>query len=122
VNKYVKELSSANWDAEVRKASVPVLVDFWAPWCAPCRALMPTIEQLARDIGDVVNVGTLNVDEHSEIAERYNIRSIPALLLFQDGRLVDRRTGGGSKADLVGFVSAERPSIPAPTTGPGAGQ
>jgi|CXWL01.1.fsa_nt_gi thioredoxin 1 len=122
MNTHVKELSSANWDAEVRKASGPVLVDFWAPWCAPCRALMPTIEQVARDVGGLVKVGTLNVDQHSEIAERYNIRSIPALLLFRDGQLIDRRTGGGSKADLVGFVSAERPSIHVGTPGPGAAQ
>ena len=88
MSKNTKELSSDNWDAEVQQAGLPVLVDFWAPWCAPCRALAPVVEQVASEMTGRVVVGTLNIDDHADIAVRCQIRSIPTLLLFQDGRVV----------------------------------
>jgi thioredoxin 1 len=91
------ELTSANWDEEVVKSDKPVLVDFWATWCGPCRQIGPTVERLADRFAGKLKVGKLNVDDHSEIATRYAISSIPALLFFKGGdqpreRVVGTRT------------------------------
>lgn len=120
MNKNLKEFSSQSWDAEVRDAEQPVLVDFWAPWCAPCRALMPVVHQVAEELAGRVRVGTLNVDDHAEIAERYNVKSIPALLVFQRGQLVERRVGGLAKDDLTRLLLARLaapPEAPAQNAG-----
>lgn len=82
-------LKSFKWNEEVLQAAEPVLVDFWAPWCGPCRAMNPTIESLARDY----KVAKVNVDTNSELAARYQISSIPALLIFHRGRVVHQHLG-----------------------------
>lgn len=99
------ELTGPNWDAEVLKASTPVLVDFWASWCAPCRQIAPSVEALAQDFAGRLRVGKLNVDDHPEIASRYGIRSIPTLLLFRGGNVVEQRIGLASKDDLTRLVT-----------------
>jgi thioredoxin len=100
LNEHVRELTSANWEAEVLKAGEPVLVDFWAAWCAPCRAIAPTIDALAQQYAGKVKVGKLNVDEHGEIAEKYGIRSIPTLLVFRSGEVADQRVGALPRPQL----------------------
>lgn len=84
-NPNVVELTSANWEKEVVKSDKPVLVDFWAAWCGPCRALAPTIDRIADQFAGKVKVGKLNTDESQDIAIRYRISGIPAVLLFKGG-------------------------------------
>jgi thioredoxin 1 len=93
----VKELTSDNWQTEVAESSVPVLVDFWAPWCGPCRALSPTIDKLAATYSGRVTVGKLNVDDAGDIAAKYGITSIPRVLVFKGGDKPRR--------SIVGLVS-----------------
>lgn len=94
------------FDSEVLKANVPVLVDFWAEWCGPCRQMTPTIDALATEYGQKVKVGKLNVDDNGQTAMRYNIRSIPTLLLFKDGQVVEQRVGAMGKAEVQRMIDA----------------
>ncbi len=91
--KHVPHFTDASFKTEVLESDQPVLVDFWAPWCAPCNALAPTIEALSAQYEGQVTVGKLNVDENSETAAEYGIRSIPAVLLFDKGEVVERFVG-----------------------------
>lgn len=96
----VAELTDDNFTAEVLQASEPVLVDFWAPWCGPCRQLAPVVEELAAENDGAVKVTKLNVDEASQTAQEYGISSIPTLLLFKGGEVQQRIVGVKPKAQL----------------------
>ena len=87
------QFNASNFEAEVLKSERPVLVDFWAEWCGPCHAVAPIIEKLAKDHGSVIGVGKLNVDESREIAAQFQIRSIPTVMLFKGGRVVETLIG-----------------------------
>lgn len=100
----VVELTSENFDAEVLQSDVPVLVDFWAVWCAPCRMIAPLVEELAETYSGSVKVAKLNVDENGDIAFRYNVRGIPALLIFDDGEVRDQMVGAGSRDSIVKLI------------------
>ena len=89
----VVELTDANWKSEVLDSAVPVVVDFWAPWCGPCRALAPTIEKLANDFQGRVKVGKLNTDENQETPGGLRISAIPTIVVFHEGKEVDRHVG-----------------------------
>jgi len=94
-------LTDQNFDQEVIQSATPVLVDFWAPWCGPCRMMAPVIEELAEEIdGSKLKIGKLNVDENGVTAQQYNILSIPTFLVFQGGKVVDQFVGGMAKAAL----------------------
>ena len=99
--------TDAAFDAEVLQSDKPVLVDFWAEWCGPCRMMTPTIDATADEYVDRVKVGKLNVDENMGTAQRYGIRGIPALLLFKGGRVVDQRVGAIGKSDLTKMLDAQ---------------
>ena len=86
-------LSAAHFPRDVLNSSQPVLVDFWAPWCSPCRLLAPTIEELAIEFGGQATVGKVNVDDNPQLAAQYGIRSIPTVLLFKEGQVVDQTVG-----------------------------
>jgi thioredoxin 1 len=101
VNDKIVVLNDQNWDREVLQSKDPVLVDFWAEWCAPCRMIAPLIEALAEEYAGRVKVGKLDVDGSPEVAGRYDIRSIPTLLVFRGGQVVEQRVGALPKAELA---------------------
>ena len=107
MSKNVLEFTEQNWDKDVLGSAEPVVVDFWAPWCAPCRQIAPTIEALAEDYTGRVRIGKLNVDDHSAVASRYGIRSIPTLLVFKAGKVVEQRIGMASRDELTRIVDAQ---------------
>jgi thioredoxin 1 len=96
--------SDKTWDSDVLKSDIPVLVDFWAEWCGPCRIVGPTIEQLSQTMDGKLKVTKLNVDENQEIAMKYNILSIPSLLLFNDGKEIARTVGAAPKETYQKFI------------------
>ena len=96
----------ANFDAQVLQSKVPVVVDFFADWCGPCRALSPIVEQLAKDFSGKVTIGKVDVDAAAEIPGRYGIAAVPTLILFKDGRVVEKITGLLPKADLRKKIEA----------------
>ncbi len=95
------ELTTATFDETVLKSSKPYLVDFWAAWCGPCRALAPVIDEIAAEKTELLNVGKLNVDENQEIAQRYRVMCIPTLLLLKDGKVVASSIGAAPKANIL---------------------
>jgi thioredoxin 1 len=99
-------LTDSTFDREVLNSDVPVLVDFWAEWCGPCRMMEPTIEAIAADYAGKVKVGKLNVDDNGATAMRFNIRGIPTLLLFKGGKVVDQRVGAVGKSEVQKMLDA----------------
>lgn len=97
-------LNASNFEKEVLKADLPVLVDFWASWCPPCKMVEPVVEELERELAGRVKVGKLNVDQNPGVAARYDIKGVPAFVLFVGGKEVARRVGAHSKAQLLQFL------------------
>lgn len=96
--------SDANFEAEVIKSSTPVLVDFWAPWCGPCKSIAPVVEELAQEYDGKLKVVKINVDNHKDAAMRYNVRGIPNLILFKNGELQEQIVGAVQKTELVNAI------------------
>ena len=99
-------VTSANFEAEVLKATGPVLVDFWATWCPPCRMIAPAVEELAGEFAGKAKVAKLDVDESPELAQRYGVQSIPTLLVFKNGQVVEQRIGALPKAEMARMLDA----------------
>jgi thioredoxin 1 len=99
-------LTESNFDQEINQTDKPVLVDFWAEWCGPCKLISPLIDEIAREKADSVKVAKVNVDENQSLSFKFNIRAIPTLLLFKNGQVRDQVTGMTSKKDLLGRIEA----------------
>ncbi len=100
------ELNTANFTAHVERSELPVVVDFWAPWCAPCRGMAPAFEQAAAQLEPRVRLAKLNTEAEPSLAGRFGIRSIPTLILFENGREVDRQSGAMDTASLVRWIKS----------------
>ena len=100
----ILKLTDAEFEAQVIKSEKPILVDYWAEWCAPCKMIGPVLEEVAEDLSDKVLIGKLNVDENSQTPPKYGIRGIPTLMLFKNGEVVGTQVGAISKNDLVSFI------------------
>jgi thioredoxin 1 len=100
MSKQVTHTSDAAFDADVLKSDTPVLVDFWAEWCGPCKMLAPILDELAGEYNGRVRIGKVNIDEFQELAAQYGIKSIPTLLLFKQGQVAEQLVGLRSKRDL----------------------
>ncbi|MDE7478023.1 MAG: thioredoxin [Lachnospiraceae bacterium] len=101
----VKHLTEANFDQEVLNSDMPVLVDFWAPWCNPCRALAPVIEEIAEEVTDV-KICKVNTDEADALAIKYRVKSIPTLILFKNGEAAATSIGAKQKSEILNFINA----------------
>ena len=97
-------LNSQNFESEVLKSDKPVIVDFWATWCGPCRMLAPELEALAAEKGDAIKVGKVNVDENPELCAKYGIMSIPAIFVFKNGQITAQSVGYHKKSDLAALL------------------
>ncbi len=101
----VLELNTDNFETEVMKSDVPVLVDFWAPWCGPCKMIGPIVEELATDFGGKAKITKVNVDNNQDLAAKFGIRGIPTVMLFKGGEAVNSFVGLKSKEDLAGALN-----------------
>ena len=103
----IKNLSLDNFDNEISSSNLPVLVDFWAEWCGPCKSLGPILEEISNDLEGKLKVVKVNLDENQDLAMKYSIRSIPTLLLFKEGELIDTKVGLLPKSDLVEWLDSK---------------
>jgi thioredoxin 1 len=103
----VSKVSDADFESEVLKSGSPVVVDFWAEWCGPCRAIGPALEEISGSLGNKVKIVKLNVDENPRTAQKYGIMSIPTLMIFKNGELASRQVGAAPKAKLEQWITKE---------------
>ena len=106
MNEFIHHVSDATFEPEVLKSDVPVLVDYWAEWCGPCKAIAPVLDEVAKEYSGRLKVAKVNVDENQEIPKKYGIRGIPTLMLFKNGAVEAQKVGSLSKSQLTAFLDS----------------
>jgi len=106
-NELIKHTTDATFDADVLKSTTPVLVDYWAEWCGPCKAIAPILDDVATSYSGKLQIAKMNVDENREIPAKFGIRGIPTLMLFKDGQLAATKVGALSKSQLTAFIDQQ---------------
>ncbi len=106
MNEFIHHVSDATFEPEVLKSDVPVLVDYWAEWCGPCKAIAPVLDEVAKEYSGKLKVAKVNVDENQEIPKKYGIRGIPTLMLFKNGNVEAQKVGSLSKSQLTAFLDS----------------
>jgi len=106
MSEHIQYVSDATFDAEVLQSPLPVLVDYWAEWCGPCRMIAPILDEIAREYAGRLNVAKLNVDENQQTPQKFGIRGIPTLMLFKNGNIEATKVGALSKSQLTAFIDS----------------
>ena len=106
MSEQVNHVSDDSFEADVLQSERPVLVDYWAEWCGPCRAIAPLLSQIAEDYGEKLKVSKLNIDENPNTAKKFGIRGIPTLMLFTDGSVTATKVGASSKSEITAFIDS----------------
>ena len=104
MSEHIKPISDADFEADILQSDLPVLVDFWAPWCGPCKMIAPVLEEVASEFSGKLHVYKMNVDENTQTPAKYGIRGIPSLLYFKGGNMVDTHVGALTKSQLAAFI------------------
>ena len=99
-------VSDSDFDAQVLKSDKPVLVDFWAEWCGPCKMIGPSLEEISEELGEQVDIVKLNIDDHPDTPAKYGVRGIPTMILFKNGEVADTKVGAAPKAQLKSWLEA----------------
>ena len=107
MSEQIKYVSDASFDADVLKSDKPMLLDFWAEWCGPCKMIAPILDEVAKDYGDKVQVAKINVDENQQVPAKFGIRGIPTLILFKNGQVAAQKVGALSKSQLTAFLDSQ---------------
>ena len=102
----IAQLTTQNFKSTVSASATPMLIDFWAPWCGPCKAIAPILEELATELDGKLTIANVNIDDHGDVATEYGIRAIPTMLLFKDGKVVEQLVGMMPKASLKAKIAA----------------
>jgi thioredoxin 1 len=106
MNEFIHHVSDATFEPEVLKSDVPVLVDYWAEWCGPCKAIAPVLDEVAKEYSGKLKVAKVNVDENQETPKKYGVRGIPTLMLFKNGNVEAQKVGSLSKSQLTAFLDS----------------
>mgnify|MGYP002084828931 FL=1 len=106
MSQHIHHVTDANFDAEVLQSATPVLVDYWAEWCGPCKMIAPVLDEVANEYGDKLKVVKLNIDENQSTPPKYGIRGIPTLMLFKNGDIAATKVGALSKSQLTAFIDS----------------
>ena len=102
----IQIVNDSNFDEEIQNSKLPILVDFWAEWCGPCKNLAPILEEISDELKGKVKIGKINIDDNQELAAQFSIRSIPTIILFKEGNSIDTKVGLPPKKDLLDWIKA----------------